>query len=242
MRRYLILGPIWTHRSGGVVALYHLQRALIREGYDCVYYAFGHEKGAQLETNDQDIVIYPEVVSGNPLGAKHVVRWLLNTPKLLGGDGIFEATDMLFNYLPSIQWPGVLAQLFVSSIDETITNLGYDRDRNYAWVYKGWRKPRIPLDAIELVGPQVKPYLARSQVLTTKQSLLDSLQHCKTLYTYDDKTALAFEARLSGCEVLLIEHSGKMVPYPFHSIPDAEESRRLLLGFIKITQERARSV
>jgi hypothetical protein len=34
LKRYVIYGPIWHHRSGGLMALYNLQKALIRRGYD----------------------------------------------------------------------------------------------------------------------------------------------------------------------------------------------------------------
>ena len=47
---------------------------------------------------NKTVVIYPESTKGNPLKAKHVVRWILNTPGVCGGDGIFEKTDHIFLY------------------------------------------------------------------------------------------------------------------------------------------------
>lgn len=45
-----------------------------------------------------DIVVYPEIVIGNPLGAKHVVRWLLHEPGHFYGGFIFNKNDLFFYF------------------------------------------------------------------------------------------------------------------------------------------------
>ncbi len=47
------------------------------------------------------IVLYPEVVSGNPLKAAKVVRWTLNSPGLLGGDAHYADDEMVFVFNPT---------------------------------------------------------------------------------------------------------------------------------------------
>lgn len=44
------------------------------------------------------IAIYPEVVAGNPLGAKRVVRWLLNRPRTLNENAVFSERESFFYY------------------------------------------------------------------------------------------------------------------------------------------------
>ena len=44
------------------------------------------------------IVVYPEVIKGNPYRAKKVIRWVLNNPGLLGGDSTYPDSEMVFIY------------------------------------------------------------------------------------------------------------------------------------------------
>ncbi|MCK9362292.1 MAG: hypothetical protein M0P74_01635 [Syntrophales bacterium] len=170
MKRYIIYAPIWHHRSGGLMALYNLQKSLIRKGYDCIYYCFGSETAAINEVTDDDVIIYPEIVNGNPLRAKNVVRWLLNVPGICGGDGKYLNTDMVFFYLPKEKYTNIQGQpLRIPFWDDNLKDLGLHREHDCIWVYKGAWKKRIPLDGIEITLDWPK----------SKQKLIDLLQRCK---------------------------------------------------------------
>lgn len=49
------------------------------------------------DINDS-IVLYPEIVEGNPLGSKKVVRWFLNKPGIFTGIVNYGAKDLCFCY------------------------------------------------------------------------------------------------------------------------------------------------
>ena len=44
------------------------------------------------------VVIYPEIVAGNPLNARCVIRWLLNKPGVMSGVKEFGSEDLFFYY------------------------------------------------------------------------------------------------------------------------------------------------
>ena len=47
---------------------------------------------------DKFIIIYPEIVFGNPLGAKNIVRWLLHNPGFFSGKIYYGPNEIYFKY------------------------------------------------------------------------------------------------------------------------------------------------
>ena len=111
LQKYLIYTPSYNPQSGGIIVLHKLCHMLNKLGAHAFLFHDKIDKVNYFNTNpeyltpiadlsilNQDpIVIYPEIVIGNPLNAKHVVRWLLNRPGVIGGDGIFETSDLIYN-------------------------------------------------------------------------------------------------------------------------------------------------
>ena len=101
---FLIVAPSYTHKSAGVRALYRLCYHLNAAGYFAAITPIGRRiktlpdwpvavcRGPVKDS----IVVYPEVVSGNPLKAEKVVRWTLNTPKTFYSD-----EEMVFAMSPA---------------------------------------------------------------------------------------------------------------------------------------------
>lgn len=106
--RFLIATPKYDHKIGGVMALHNLCDALNRVGYEAAIVFFGggpinfnwaysnhpdlyHPNHLRVELSMSNpneaikdflkngVVIYPEIVQGNPLGASRVVKYLLYT-------------------------------------------------------------------------------------------------------------------------------------------------------------------
>ncbi|NTW17510.1 MAG: hypothetical protein HGA41_08660, partial [Syntrophaceae bacterium] len=89
--RYIITSPPYRHNCAGIVVLYELQKWLIRFNQDAMIMNFN----APYPIEEEDIVVYPEIVPGNPLNAKKVVRYILNVPGKLGGDKEYDKNEIL---------------------------------------------------------------------------------------------------------------------------------------------------
>ena len=119
---YFIFAPAWTHKSSGVRALHMLCHALNERGQKAylfpsaaaVRHPFLNTPFAMDVMNDFEafkdsgiahIVVYPDIVKGNPLGAKKVVRWLLAPAGAYGGDIMFLPSDKVYGYTKDIAEP-----------------------------------------------------------------------------------------------------------------------------------------
>jgi hypothetical protein len=154
------------------------------------------------------IVIYPDVVKGNPLNANCVVRYLLHYAGFLGGDSSFAKEDLIFTYTKKI---GQKLQreesqiLFMPICDTNIfypPTEGSNRSGScfYASKYKNFHGGElfdITKDSVEITRG-----LPDSQ---TTEEVGELLRKAELFYTYED-TSLITEAILCGCPVILIKN------------------------------------
>lgn len=96
----VIYAPPYSPNSGGSVALYHLAFLLREAGWEsriCLMppheneavpneYCSDYVRG--LVSPDEAVVVYPELTSGNPLGATRIIRWILAAPGVAGASQI----------------------------------------------------------------------------------------------------------------------------------------------------------
>lgn len=95
--RIVVVAPPYTPRSAGISLLYRLAASLQAAGVDAGVLPFLNGKRVDSPANpfgadlnvvvdpDTDVVIYPEIYHDNPLGARRVVRYLLNRDGALTG-------------------------------------------------------------------------------------------------------------------------------------------------------------
>src|ERR1035437_2211619 len=100
--KYLIWSYTYSHASSGPKALHRLCHELNLAGQQA---AIGYNWPTNPEwiephgsMDDDTIAVYPEVVSGNPWGAKRVARWTLNVPGKLGGDKEYDPSEIVFTW------------------------------------------------------------------------------------------------------------------------------------------------
>lgn len=155
------------------------------------------------------VVICGEAFVGVPFGAKHVVRWIMNTPGVCGGDGIFGPNDHIFQYHP---WypvdPKYRVQGLLTAIDLQYQLNTYqnkhrsDRQGGAYLIRKGHSKKhnQHPADFVH-----ADPILERM----TDEEAADFFNRIETLVSYDDMTWISVQAALCGCNSIVIPGVGE---------------------------------
>lgn len=212
---FLVAAPAYSHRSSGKRALYRLCHHLNTAGYPAAMIAPKTGPMPPWRTPrhrgriGKAIAIYPETVSGNPLGAGRVVRWVLNDPGLIGGDTSYPSSEMAFVYDPQklpvasiaageklgrdrVLWCGLVDPAFIfpdPNVPKTLVT---------SFTYKG----RALRSRYEL--PSSGDIVRIEDVTPSITALGDILRRTRTLYSYDHYSNLLREAVISGAEVRTI--------------------------------------
>lgn len=195
MKPYIISSPDFNVTSGGIRVMWGLYGWLLAKGQ--VAYMNRYPEVDR-------IAIYPEIFHGNPIGAKTVVRYILNEPGVMGaydqdgqfkpGPTTFDSTDRL--YVFSKIFNTVKANedhlLFLPILNtHEFYNQKKNRPHTCFLVGKGENQHKHPTDSIEL----------SRQFASDQGQLAEFLNECHTLYCYDKLTAMTEVARLCGCKV-----------------------------------------
>ena len=214
MHPYYLVAPDYTATSAGVRVMHtltHMLNSLGAEAYVTGCRVVSTALRTPLLTQDlanyhraaglNPIAVYPEVVSGNPLRAKTIVRYLLNRPGHLGGDDHYPASDLLYTYDPYFLPEGWVAKVLTLPVSDPDimhppTDPAAPREHFgfYARKYRHFGHPIDPAHAsgVDLSHPERSP-VAISDLLRT-------LTH---LYCYEPSN-ITIDAILCGCPVVYI--------------------------------------
>ena len=200
---FVIVTPGYQQASGGIVALHNLCHRLNRLGRRAVLCPLdeGFQRREGWDTPlairadlDDAVVVYPEIIAGNPLQADRVVRWLLNRPGYISGQSMQEEpTDLIVSYSASIDPDRPLLSLPV--IDPSIY---FPKDvpgsGSLLWVGKGTGRTSMDLSGCREI---TRTWPA------TKADLAAVLRGADVLYSLDSLSAVNVEATLCGTPVVL---------------------------------------
>ena len=235
-RPYIIWSlSIKANKGNGPRVLHLLSKALNKRGYDAYMYTTKPYTDGYVycdkiteELKRTAIVVYPEIVYGNPLQIQNVTRYVLNTPGLLGGNEYYHKCEAVFTW--DKKFLSNVPELMIPFID---TNIFYNdnspKTQDCVFVHKKGKFRSIPeidkLTEINMHFPE-------------KREELGKLLRCTgTLYSYDNCSAIINEAQICGAKVKIITENS-IIDAPANH--DLERNLALfdarLSNFIDITQ------
>lgn len=210
-RPYLIWCPNVTRQNGPRVMM-KLAVALKRAG--CEVYRYVRQgtpknavDGIPILSDDgltaafraRAVVVYPEVIAGNPLRIQNVVRWVLFYPGRNGGAYKYYRGDAVFTFMPEF-YRGA-PQLTPPWLDDGLFfDDGRAKEFDCCFVHKGGRWRDVPetrgLRVITMKDP------------STREELAELLRSIRVLYSFDNCSSVLDEAELCGAEVKIVESTG----------------------------------
>lgn len=137
------------------------------------------------------VVVYPELIMGNPLGVKHVARWLLYTPGKkhpyqFGDNEMYFRVDE-FADLPELT--GGAPDLFLWKVNRTYQNQNRTDRKGVCFIVRKWGDgPRhaVTEGAIQIDGK-------------SHEEINEIFNQCEVFYSYDDATMYSQYAAVAGC-------------------------------------------
>lgn len=170
-------------------------------------YAYYQVEGCKRKiiprVDDETIVVYPEVVRGNILHAKNVVRWFLYHNLYLHDKKDYGINDLFITFRDVFNdWelnPDG-KKVYLTYYDQNLykqTNYG-ERKGNCYIIRKGINRCDLP-DYFD--GPVIDDYSEIKKV--------EILNQCKYCYSYDTQTAYMRIAAMCGCIPIVMVERGK---------------------------------
>jgi hypothetical protein len=191
---------------------------------------------------DGAIVVYPEIVRGNPLRAERVVRWLLHKPGFHNGEIDFGPGDRYFFYQKAFDDPtlnpdgggNLLKTVWVRDDVYRQTNFGPRRGTCYI-LRKGAGRPMVH----DMHGSILVDKMSHDQMA----KVFNRVQTC---ISYDPYTMYSMFAALCGCDSVVVPEPGVTreawypdprdrygLAYGFDDVDEARRTRPLLLPHLK---------
>jgi hypothetical protein len=222
--RFLVVSPRYYHKSEGVVVLHQLARDLQCLGHEariiwlsvsntnCDTFLINHNPRSSgilyndlvIDTFDEynpelDIVIYSEIVPGNPLAAKRVVRYFLNREGFcLKNNRVNpDPSDFIMAFHPEyVDQPKFILSKPTFDLSKVAGVEALEKHLNTYYVGKAAMDIRTPIigDALNLDQIEDKAEYERALLLA------------KYVFTYDPMTSVIRDAILFGAIPVIVNH------------------------------------
>lgn len=233
--------------TGGIVAMHKLAYMLAERGHNVFVFTqpeYPHQNIRTIKcwkTNSHEFVdyysweqfkflyhntvtIYPQIARGNPIGTKHVVRWLLyDTEKLL--EDAYGENDVYANF------GNFKSYRNVEHIP--LTTFNYYTDRLYV-TNDGSRKgfchmyhKHTPPGGENLISQLSSMDLTGWKNLGNYDYLREQLNQYEYMLTYDQKSFYTVAAGLCGCKSIIL-NPGKSYEFSPNAYSESDEYEKLI--------------
>ncbi len=221
---YVIMAPRYRDDSGGIMFLHGLANELVRIGERAVlwptrwkpqsfmmdvarhlarrstYRMMPNTAATLARSGDlvrDAIIVYPEIVNGNPLNAERVVRWLMYPPRLRGTASSFGQNDLFFkasDFSDDITLTGGAPLLHLFSIHPAYKDRGNKNRYGTCYMMRKQANKTVlhdPERDICLDGLDHK-------------SIADHFNRCQRFICYDEATMYSQFAAICGCLSIVV--------------------------------------
>lgn len=228
--KFVVCTPPYANYSAGIIALHELCDALIQNGHEA-YVAFMHMNAGRWSFHspasdqgfdpnlkrmtidcvdydravndalDNGICIYPEIVQGNPLMARRVVRYFLyHDGGITGIKSGYDPSDYILSFSPAY-FKNPNRVLFKPIVDSSMNDQGApafeSRSLDLTFFGKGPNYTQCHLIDGSVELPKTWP--------KSKAQLAALLRNTRYLYTWDYHSSLNVDAVLCGARPVLMQ-------------------------------------
>lgn len=212
----VIYTPPFHIKCGGIVVMHYLTQ-LINELNHPKFYAklfmhnnlkydniFCNEFATIDDINDNTIVIYPEIITGNPLGAKNVVRWILlelGIEMPIDHYKNWGSTDLIYHWETISSNEYDFKQLTCPFFNNIFKNNNIDKTETCYLIKKG---PLIHKNGFHYMHPSDSINIESLSLAEISKVF----NKCKYFYAYDPNTTYILYAAVCGCVPIIHEIEG----------------------------------
>lgn len=218
--RFVIWTPGWQANSAGIHVLHRLCHLLNCAGYKACVTSPGNPEWNEplFDSNlqDTDFVVYPEIIRGNPMGARRVIRYMLWYPWHHFGNDRIPKHELVIPYAKFIL-PHTQANTDYELTDDHVLELGII-DPNLFFNDPGIEKKLTTYwvskcDAATVAHFPLPPSAIHLSHGIPRPQYIALLKQTKTYFSFDMNSAVSIEASLCGADCYLVTADNRVVPW-----------------------------